>query len=255
MLTQSIANDAAFDNFTNLDLSATALLFDVDGTLIDIGPTPHDVAVPEALPDTLRRLYDRTGGAVALVSGRPVHDLDHMFAPLVLPAIGGHGAEVRLRRGETPARAEDLPDDLRRHLAEAAGTDSGIVVEDKGYSVTLHYRMAPSEAERLRRYIARERAAFPQETTELLVGKAMFEVRRPGTSKGLAVCDLMGRPPFAGRTPVFFGDDVTDESVFDILPSIGGKGFGVGRHFPGAAGVFRKPGDVRAALQRLALNR
>lgn len=255
MLTQSIANDAAFDNFTKLDLSSTALLFDVDGTLIDIGPTPYDVAVPAALPGTLRNLYDRTGGAVALVSGRPIHDLDRLFAPLVLPAIGGHGAEVRRRMGETPARAEDLPDDLRRHLADAASPDSGIVVEDKGYSVTLHYRMAPREAERLRKYIASERAAFPKETTELLVGKAMFEVRRPGTSKGQAVRDLMAGPPFAGRTPVFFGDDVTDESVFDILPSIGGKGFGVGRHFPGAIGIFREPGDVRAALQRLAVNR
>ena len=255
MLTPPIANDAAFDNLTKIDLSSTALLFDVDGTLIDIGPTPYDVAVPEALPGTLRHLYDRTGGAVALVSGRPIHDLDRLFAPLVLPAVGGHGAEVRRRMGETPERAEDLPDDLRRHLADAASPNSGIVVEDKGYSVTLHYRRAPKEAERLRQYIASERAAFPKETTELLVGKAMFEVRRPGTSKGQAVRDLMDRAPFAGRTPVFFGDDVTDESVFDILPSVGGKGFGVGRHFSGAIGIFRKPSDVRAALQRLAASR
>ena len=252
MLTHPIANDAAYDNLTKLDLSSAALLFDVDGTLIDIGPSPYDVAVPDTLPETLGQLYERTGGAVALVSGRPIHDLDRLFAPLVLPAVGGHGAEIRRRRDETPARVEDLPDDLRRHLAEAAPPGSGIVVEDKGYSVTLHYRMAPKEAERLRQYIASERAAFPKETTELLVGKAMFEVRRPGTSKGRAVRDLVSRAPFAGRKPVFFGDDVTDESVFEILPSIGGQGFGVGRHFPGAAGVFRTPGEVRAALQRLA---
>jgi trehalose 6-phosphate phosphatase len=254
MLAQPLANEPAFDILTKLDLSTTALLFDVDGTLIDIGPAPYDVFVPETLPATLRRLYERTGGAVALVSGRPVHDLDQLFAPLVLPAIGGHGAEVRQRMGETPARAEDLPDDLRRHLAKAAPPGSGVVIEDKGYSVTLHYRMAPKEAERLRKYIASGRAAFPKDTTELLVGKAMFEVRRPGTSKGQAVRNLMSQPPFAGRVPVFVGDDVTDESVFDILPSIGGKGFGVGRHFPGARGIFRSPADVRAALHQLSAN-
>lgn len=252
MIIQPSANDVAVDLFTSLDPKSVALLFDVDGTLIDIGPSPYEVYVPEELIATLRRLYDLAGGALALVSGRPIHDIDRLFEPLELPAIGGHGAETRLRRSEKPARILDLPDDLRRHLAAAATPDSGVVVEDKGYSVALHYRKAPHQAETLRKHIAAGRAAFPKETTQLLLGKAMFEVKRPGISKGEAVRELMTQPPFAGRMPVFFGDDVTDESVFEILPQVGGKGFGVGRHFPGLAGIFSSPSEVRRALQQLA---
>jgi trehalose 6-phosphate phosphatase len=200
----------------------------------------------------LRQLQTLTGGAVALVSGRTIRDLDRLFAPLELPAVGGHGAERRLHAGKSPIRAMDLPDDLRRHLADAAVPGSGIIVEDKGYSVALHYRQAPKQAERLRKHITGGRAAFPKETTELLVGKAMFEVRRPGTTKGRAVRELMTQPPFAGRIPVFLGDDVTDESGFEALASLGGKGFGVGRHFPGVSGIFSSPAEVRRALQRLA---
>ena len=106
----------------------------------------------------------------------------------------------------------------------------------------------------MRDHIAAGRAAFPAEATEVLPGKAMFEVKRPGVSKGDAVRELMAHPPFAGRVPVFIGDDITDESVFAVLPEMGGKGFSVGRYFPGLAGTFESPLQVRRALQRLAAN-
>jgi trehalose 6-phosphate phosphatase len=187
------------------------------------------------------------------VSGRPVHDIDKLFSPLKLPAVGGHGAEMRLRGGEIMLGVEPLPEKLRHQLAEAATPGSGVLVEDKGYSVALHYRQSPEEEPRLRELVNRTRAAFPHEPLEVLLGKAMFEIKRSGISKGDAVRKLMKLAPFAGRAPVFIGDDVTDESVFAVLPTLRGKGYSVGRKFPGLAGIFSTPDEVRAALSLLSL--
>ena len=102
--------------------------------------------------------------------------------------------------------------------------------------------------------MAASRAEYSGEPTELLLGKAVFEVKRPGINKGESIRKLMVHLPFAGRMPVFIGDDVTDESVFDVLPELGGKGFSVSRHFPGLTGIFKDPAQVRSALQSLAAN-
>jgi trehalose 6-phosphate phosphatase len=201
---------------------------------------------------SLTRLFDLTGGALALVSGRPIRDLDRLFSPLQLPAIGGHGAEMRVRGEKVITSVRSLSDDLRRQLAQAAFLESGIEVEDKGYSLALHYRKAPQHQEWLLRQIAAKCKAFPDEETEVLPGKAMFEVKRPAVNKGESVRQLMKLAPFAGRIPVFIGDDVTDESVFGILPDLGGKGFAVSRKFPGLNGIFDSPAQVRRALQQLA---
>jgi trehalose 6-phosphate phosphatase len=251
MATPDVA-DATMDSFAKLDPKQIALLLDVDGTLVDIAPSPDEVHVSDELIDSLQRLLAMTGGALALVSGRPLADLDRLFSPLKLPAVGGHGAETRVAPGEAISRIPDMPAALRQKLIAAVTPGSGLQYEDKGYSVALHYRNAPREAERLRRHIAEVRAAFPDENTQLLLGKAMFELKRPGINKGAAVKKLMTRPPFAGRTPVFLGDDVTDESVFALLPEMRGIGFSVGRHFDGLAGIFESPGDVRRALRHLA---
>ena len=254
-MTQPIANNEAMNAFDQLDPRSIALLLDVDGTLIDIGPSPFEVHVSDDLCASLDRLYKLTGGALALVSGRPIRDLDKLFEPLKLPAIGGHGAEIRLSGGAEIKRIADLPEELRRRLTGAAMPGSGIEYEDKGYSVALHYRKAPHHEDRLRDHVAAGRAAFPGEATEVLPGKAMFEVKRPGISKGEAVRELMTHAPFAGRMPVFIGDDVTDETVFAVLPAMGGMGFAVRRHFEGLAGVFESPEQVRLALERLSLNK
>jgi trehalose 6-phosphate phosphatase len=252
MGTQPFANDTAMDIFATLDPQSVALLLDVDGTLIDIGSSPSDVHVSDELRATLARLLALTGGALALVSGRPIANLDRLFTPLKLPTIGGHGAETRVRSGAVTQAAEPLSRDLRRRLTEAATPGSGIVVEDKGYSLALHYRNGPQHEARLRQQIAAARAAFAAEATEVLAGKSMFEVKRPDVSKGEGVRALMAFAPFAGRKPVFIGDDVTDESVFARLPQLGGLGFSVGRHFAGLAGIFDSPRDVRRALARMA---
>ncbi len=246
------ASHSAVDDFAALDLASSALLLDVDGTLIDIGPSPFEVHVPEALCRSLARLLERMGGALALVSGRPIRDIDKLFSPLKLPAVGGHGAEMRLADGKVIADVEALPDELRKRLALAATPGSGVVLEDKGYSFALHYRRTPQQEPRLRALVERVRGEFPGQALEVLPGKAMVEIKRPGVSKGEAVRELMTYAPFAGRTPVFVGDDVTDESVFALLPTLRGKGYSVGRHFAGLAGMFAAPGEVREALRRLA---
>ena len=158
------------------------------------------------------------GGALALVSGRRISDLDRLFFPLALPSIGGHGAEMRVNHGELFYWAKPLSTDLRRKLADVARIGSGIVVEDKDYSLALHYRKAPEHAEQLRRHIAAARTAFPAEPTELLLGKAMFEVKRPGINKGESIRKLMAHAPFSGRMPVFIGDDVTDNRYSRSCP-------------------------------------
>ena len=252
MTGEALGNHAAIEDFAALDATRIALLLDFDGTLVDIAPTPDAVHVPKALCDALARLLKATGGALALVSGRPIADLDRRFSPLKLPIVGGHGAELRVREGNTISAVAPLPEVLRRGLAEARSLDPGILIEDKGYSVALHYRQAPRREEALRRHIADVLAAFPGETVEVLPGKALFEVKRPGVSKGESVRLLMTHTPFAGRQPVFIGDDVTDESVFASLPALHGKGYAVGRHFAGATGIFETPDDVREALRRLA---
>lgn len=243
---------SALQTFGKLDPREVALLFDVDGTLIDIGPAPFDVDVPDTLKQSLDRLFDLTGGALALVSGRPIRDLDKLFAPLVLPAVGGHGAEMRLRAGEAAAHVPDLPPALRERLIAAVDPAAGLEYEDKGYSVALHYRRAPEHEARLKAHVAESRAAFPDEATEVLPGKMMVEVKRPGIDKGAGIRRLMRHDPFAGRMPVFIGDDVTDEAAFAAMPALGGLSFSVSRSFDGLSGVFSSPSEVRRALRELA---
>jgi trehalose 6-phosphate phosphatase len=242
--------DDAFAAFTRLDPKHVALLLDVDGTLIDLAPSPFAVDVPQSLKNSLARLLET--GVVALVSGRPIRDLDKLFAPLQLPAVGGHGAETRLRAGEAPERIADLKSELRARLIAAVAGNPALEHEDKGYSVALHFRRAPEEESRIAAHVRDALAAFPGEQVEVLPGKMMLEVKRPGISKGTAVAALMRRDPFAGRMPVFIGDDVTDETAFAAMPALGGMSFSVGRQFPGVPHVFPAPADVRRALAQLA---
>ena len=251
-VTQPIANDAAMGIFASLDPMKVAILLDVDGTMIEIGPSPFEVYVSDGLKASLTHLYTLTDGALALVSGRPIRDLDMLFKPLKLPSVGGHGAEMRLTGEEVLSGIKRFPASMRRQLAQAAKIDPGIVVEDKGYSLALHYRKAPQHQEWLLRQIATCCKEFADEPSEVLTGKAMFEVKRPAVNKGESVRELMKLPPFAGRMPVFIGDDVTDESVFQVLPEMGGKGFSVTRKFDGLAGIFDSPAQVRRALYALA---
>jgi len=230
-----------------------AILLDIDGTLLDLAPTPAGVLVPSSLQATLTTLWKWTGGALALVSGRPLDDIDRIFAPLELPAIGGHGAEIRASVAEDAVvkrRVPLLDERMRRQLLGLA--QRGVIIEDKGFSIALHYRLAPGAAPQLRKAVAAITTAYDENAYEVLPGKDVIEIKPTGFNKGSAVLELMELPPFHGRKPVFVGDDVTDEAVFAILPDVDGIGFSVGRHIAGASGVFGHPAEVRDWLERIA---
>src|SRR5437764_14757265 len=151
------------------DVTKLAILLDIDGTILDIAPTPREVFVPHALRGTLARLSQRAQGALAFVSGRPVSEIDLIFSPLQLPAIGGHGAELRLVTGEAtaPPRLPPLDAKLKRQFAAIAEAGPGIILEDKGYSLALHYRLAPDK-ERIVHEAAAKIAAAVGSGIELL---------------------------------------------------------------------------------------
>jgi trehalose 6-phosphate phosphatase len=234
-------------------LSETAVLLDIDGTLLDLAPTPREVWVPPGLAKTLSGLLQRTSGALALVSGRSLNDIDLIFAPEQFPAVGGHGAEMRLSTDSeaVATHAPPMDKELKRRLAAIAKLSPGILLEDKGYSLALHYRLAPHAEKAIYEAVSLIRADLPNAPIEVLPGKCVCEIKHAGFNKASGVIELMKHEPFKGRRPIFIGDDVTDETVFAIMPDMNGLAFSVGRRAQGVAGHFDEPSDVRAFLARL----
>lgn len=234
-------------------LSETAVLLDIDGTLLDLAPTPREVWVPPGLSKTLNRLVQRTNGALALVSGRSINDIDLIFAPDQYSAVGGHGAEMRIATDgdAVSSNAPPMDKELKRRLAAIAKLSPGILLEDKGYSLALHYRLAPHAEKAIYAAVSLIRADLPNAPIEVMPGKCVCEIKHAGFSKASGVLELMTREPFKGRRPFFIGDDVTDESVFAIMPDLDGLAFSVGRRTKGVAGHFDAPSDVREFLAHL----
>src|SRR5436305_11693884 len=234
-------------------LSECALLLDIDGTLLDFAPTPREVWVPPGLAKTLNRLLERTSGALALVSGRSLNDIDLIFAPAEFPAVGGHGAEMRIMvdNEAVASHAPPMDKELKKRLAAIAQLSPGILLEDKGYSLALHYRLAPHAEKAIYEAVSLIRADLPNAPIEVLPGKCVCEIKHSGFNKASGVRELMTHEPFKGRRPVFIGDDVTDETVFAIMPDLGGLAFSVGRRAKGFAGHFDEPRDVLGWLARL----
>jgi trehalose 6-phosphate phosphatase len=234
-------------------LSETAVLLDIDGTLLDLAPTPREVWVPPGLAKTLNGLLQRTSGALALVSGRSLNDIDLIFAPEQFPGVGGHGAEMRLSTDSeaVATHAPPMDKELKRRLAAIAKLSPGILLEDKGYSLALHYRLAPHAEKAIYEAVSLIRADLPNASIEVLPGKCVCEIKHSGFNKASGVLELMKHEPFKGRRPIFIGDDVTDETVFAIMPDLNGLAFSVGRRAQGVAGHFDEPSDVRAFLARL----
>lgn len=234
-------------------LNECALLLDIDGTLLDMAPTPREVWVPEGLAETLKRLHERTSGALALVSGRSINDIDLIFAPQSFPAVGGHGAEMRLSvdNESVASSAPPMDKDLKRRFAAIAKLSPGILLEDKGYSLALHFRLAPHAEKAIYDAVSAIRADLPNAPMEVLPGKFVCEIKPSGFTKATGVLELMTHEPFKGRRPVFIGDDVTDETVFAIMPDMNGQAFSVGRRAQGVAGHFDEPRDVRVWLAHL----
>jgi trehalose 6-phosphate phosphatase len=237
-------------------LTETAILLDIDGTLLELMPTPREVWVPPGLSKTLNRLMVRTGGALALVSGRSLSDIDLIFAPDQFPSVGGHGAEMRIDpdSGSVASHAPPMDKELKRRLAAIAKLSSGILLEDKGYSLALHYRLAPQAEKAIYEAVSLIRADLPNAPIEVLPGKCVCEIKHSGFTKATGVRELMTREPFKGRRPLFIGDDVTDETVFGIMPDYDGFSFSVGRRAQGVSGHFDAPSDVREFLAHLLVD-
>jgi len=230
-----------------------ALLLDLDGTLLDIAPRPEAVVVPTGLPATLEAVRTRLDGALALVSGRPIGELDRLLAPLRTAAAGVHGAELR-RRPDGPIERLGTPsllDPVRRLLA-ATPLPEGVTVEDKEVAIALHWRRAVEPPTALIAELE-ARVAASDGSLEAIFGKAVLELRPAGLDKGRAVAALLAEPPFAGRRPIFVGDDRTDEDAFRAVERVGGLALPVGPTPPGGRpAVFAGPGAVRAWLASVA---
>lgn len=208
------------------------LFLDVDGTLLDFAARPDQVRVPDGLIRILEALHQRLDGALALVSGRPLAQLDRLFAPLQLPAAGLHGLE---HRGDDARHVAPPPLHTLRGKAEIAAMQfPGALVEDKGSTLALHWRGNPAAEAPLR---ALAEAALPWlPDYRLQPGDQVLELRPKGADKGMAIAAMLGRPPFRGRRPVFVGDDHTDEHGFATVLERDGLAVVVGPREPTAAG-------------------
>ena len=228
------------------------LFLDVDGTLLDLAASPGAVTVDASLLALLERLRRAAGGALALVSGRTIVDLDRLFTPLKLPAAGIHGFERRDVHGTSTVadvvRAQLDP--LRVALAQIAARHSGLLLEDKGAALALHFLQAPQLERELRAQVAVLAAPLVPEFA-LLDGHAVIEIKPAVHTKDSAVTAFMREAPFRGRRPIFIGDDHTDYGGFEAVRRAGGMAIAVGPRvrsewwLPG-------PGAVRDWLEQLA---
>ena len=227
-----------------------AFFLDLDGTLLEIEETPDAVGAGPDENRLLKELVASAGGAVAVISGRALARIDQILAPLVLPAAGQHGAERRDANGLR--HRHRFPANVLRPVAVGirsfAAQHQGLVFEDKGASVALHYRKAPQLAGAAQAAV--RKAAGPLgEAVEVQDGKMVVELKPAGCDKGKAIAQFMQEAPFAGRQPVFIGDDVTDEYGFRVVNAMGGHSIKVGEGPSVARWRLENPASTRAWLQ------
>lgn len=216
----------------------TALLLDLDGTLLDIAPTPDTVFVPPELLVALAAVRETLGGALAIVTGRPIDQVDHLLPGAATAIAGEHGGAIRFRRGGEVTRAV-LPDPPVEWVIDAARIverHPGAMLEQKQRGFVFHYRAVPEAGPGLREAAA-ALVAPEADRFQVLSALMAWEVRPRGVDKGSAVQALMTEAPFAGRRPVFVGDDVTDEDGMEAARALGGVGLRVDQWFGTAGGV------------------
>ncbi|MGI9335696.1 MAG: trehalose-phosphatase [Gammaproteobacteria bacterium] len=229
-----------------------ALFLDFDGTLAEIAPTPAEVSVPSALPATLSALHRNLDGALALISGRPLAELDAFLAPASLPGAGLHGAELR-DGGGTVHRSARPPagfDAVKAQLEALVQADPRLLLEDKVMTLALHYKRAPGRRNEC--LDAARRGVDALAGFMLLEGKDVFELKPAGASKGTAIGTFMRAAPFTGRQPVFAGDDVTDENGFDVVNERGGISIKIGGGETRATYRTDSVGDFRDWLDHIS---
>lgn len=229
-----------------------SLFLDVDGTLVDFASTPDEAVIDEALKEILRRVRLALQGAVAIVSGRSLGQIDRMFAPTRWPAAGLHGLERRNAQGKV-FRADCTDETLasaRRSLVEIASCAPGVLVEDKGSALALHYRLAPAVEPALRRelHAIAQRLGPGYHVQE---GSHVLELRPAAATKADAIRAFMAEPPFRDRRPMFVGDDLTDLAGFAAVEGLGGISVAVGERVD-AMRRMASPVEVRRLLTKLA---
>ena len=227
-----------------------AWFFDIDGTLVEIASAPSSVVVSDDLPHIISRLQTLSGGAVSLITGRSVSDVESFFPLEGLAVAGQHGLEMRDASGEVEVAFSSGADfaAIRSELGSIASRHAGLIVENKGESIALHYRQAPRLAGYAHRVMKKIQAAHGSDLV-IQKGKRVVELKPAGADKGSAIRELMLAPPFAGRTPVFVGDDITDEAGFTLVNSMGGHSVKVGSGKSEAKWRLR---DVTAVRQWLS---
>ncbi|MFD2172926.1 trehalose-phosphatase [Rhodobacter lacus] len=228
-----------------LDTAQDALFLDFDGCLVEIAPRPDAICVPDRLGLGLAALAARLDGALAIVSGRSLRELEHYLAGFDGPMVGSHGAESR-GLGEAPLRPEGLLA-LQAELAEFAA-QKGLLYEPKSLGAGLHFRARPELQAETEAFAARAALRFPG--FEVQLAKMAVELRPRGASKDGALARLTRRAPFAGRRPVYAGDDVTDEPALAWAEAHGGYGVKVGPGDTAASYRLGAPDQVRAWLAR-----
>lgn len=228
------------------------LFLDVDGTLLDIAPTPDSVRVDPALVNLLRQLDLVFDGAVALISGRPIVEIDDLFEPLFLSVAGIHGCERRdasghwYRQAFVPADLEPIRTDLRDFLRQFHGT----LLEDKGCVLAVHFRQAPHLEEKLRLRLSNFLTRIRE--YELLEGDHVIEIKPVTHNKATAIEAFMQEAPFAGRSPVYISDDKTDLDGFAAVRRFNGQAISVGDRVA-ADRKLKSPAAVREWLETLLL--
>jgi|WetSurMetagenome_2_1015567.scaffolds.fasta_scaffold120622_2 trehalose 6-phosphate phosphatase len=220
-----------------------ALFLDLDGTLLDIAERPEAIVVPHALIPALRAAAAWLDGALAIVSGRTLLNIDAILSPLVLPCAGEHGAVVRLPGGaiEEADPACAVPGAWKRQIESVAGTWPGVAVEMKEFNVTVHFRQVPDRQDDVLALL--KQTVDGGSGFEVLPARMAYELRHSTLTKASAVRSFMRMPPFAGRIPVFVGDDVTDEDGFRAAEGLSGLALHVATSFGG------KPAHVRQWLE------
>lgn len=235
-------------------LTGSALFLDVDGTLVDIAATPQDVVVPDGLVRLLDALTRQLDGALAIVTGRPIAEIDGFLFPLAPVAAGIHGAELRLAaQGVTQCGTEPIDAAVVEAVRRLGAQEPGTIVEEKTASIAIHYRTAPLAEPRIEAALHRILDDGPDHLI-LCRGRKVLEIVPRHVSKGAALQTLMGLPAFHGRRPIMIGDDVSDQSAFEAANRLGGMGLKVaGGLFEAADADFAGPADVRAWLQAALL--
>jgi trehalose 6-phosphate phosphatase len=219
-------------------LSDCAFLLDLDGTLLDIAPAPDQVVVEPGLPGHLLQLRKLCGDALAIVTGRPVAQIDLLLPGIPFAIAGEHGAARRHGPAEAVHHVDlpELPPHWRPTASDLARQHPGAMLEPKTHGLVVHYRAAPQAGEALQAGLMELLAERPGDYV-LMPAKMAWEIRPAGIDKGAAIRALMQQPPFQGRTPIFVGDDVTDQDGIAEARAQGGIGLFVPDDFGSPAGV------------------